>query len=255
MLYKIEQPDGTWGYHGVKGEYFDAIVKNTTDVPTVIHWHGLLLPNDQDGVPYVTQLPIPPGGEYHYRFKLVQSGTYWMHSHFGLQEQQFLSAPLILSDPKSTTKEKDVTLFIGDFSYRKPEVILADLKNAQVSSPMKMHHMDHMNKAEITKPDLNDVDYDAFLINYRSLQDPQIVRVKPGELVRLRVIAGSSMSNYFIKTGMLRGMAIAVDGNDIKPIEGKVFQLATAQRIDIRVKIPEGEGFYPILAQSEGTSK
>lgn len=61
-LFRIEQPDGTWGYKGVKGQVFDAIVKNQTDKPTVLHWHGLIVPNDQDGVPYVTQAPIPPGG-------------------------------------------------------------------------------------------------------------------------------------------------------------------------------------------------
>src|ERR1700735_3147152 len=59
----IEQPDGTWGFHGMKGQYFDAIVKNQTDTPTTIHWHGLIVPNNQDGVPGVTQPLIPPGGQ------------------------------------------------------------------------------------------------------------------------------------------------------------------------------------------------
>ena len=250
-LFKIEQPDGTWGYHGTKGQFFDAIVKNKTNVPTVVHWHGLILPNDQDGVPYVTQLPIPAGGEYHYHFKLVQSGTYWMHSHFGLQEQQLLSAPLIISDPEKTAKEKDVVLFISDFSYRKPTAILADLKNSNSKhQPVKLH----AKKLMKMKPKLNDVTYDAFLTNYRTLRNPEIIRVKPGETVRLRVIAGSSMSNFFIKTGTLSGQAIAVDGHDIQPIKDNVFQLAVAQRIDIQVKIPNKEGSYPILAEGEGTS-
>src|ERR1700722_9295293 len=103
-LFRIEQPDGTWGYHGVKGEYFDTIVKNQTNEPTVIHWHGIILPNNQDGVPYITQPLILPGEEYHYYFKLKQSGTYWMHSHYGLQIQQHLSAPLIISDPAEKQK-------------------------------------------------------------------------------------------------------------------------------------------------------
>ena len=251
MLYRIEQPDGTWGYHGIKGDYFDAIVKNTTDVPTTVHWHGLILPYTQDGVAYVTQAPIPPGGEYHYHFKLLQSGTYWMHSHYGLQIQQFLSAPMILSDPNDHTKEKEVTLFIGDFSYRKPDVILASLKESSANTNTII--LDSKKSTNI-KPDLNDVTYDAFLTNYRTLKDPDIVNVKPGETVRLRVIAGSSMTNFFIKTGQLHGQAIAVDGNNIKPIDTNVFQLAVAQRVDIRVKIPNKEGFYPILAQGEGTS-
>ena len=242
-LFKIEQPDGTWGYRGVKGQFFDAIVKNTTDKPTVVHWHGLIVPNRYDGVPYVTQAPIPAGGEFHYRFKLKQSGTYWMHSHADLQVQQFLSAPLILSDPTEKKVDKDVTLFIGDFSYKKPEVIYATLKKG----------MAHINHKIMNKPDLNDVKYDAFLTNYRTLKHPEIVSVKPGEIVRLRIIAGSAMTNFFINIGDLKGQAIAVDGQNIKPIDAGQFQLAVGQRVDIVVKIPMGEGAYPILAQGEGT--
>jgi FtsP/CotA-like multicopper oxidase with cupredoxin domain len=254
-LFKIEQPDGTWGYRGVKGQVFDAIVKNTTDIPTVVHWHGLIVPNDQDGVPYVTQSPIPPGGEYHYRFKLNQSGTYWMHSHHDLQVQQFLSAPLIISDPDDTPVNKEVTLFIGDFSYKKPEAIFAELKKGMTH----LHHgtpMKPMNKASsaMPLPDLNDVSYDAFLTNYHTLKNPEIVSVKPGDVVRLRVIAGSAMTNFFINTGPLQGQAIAVDGQGIKPIKANQFQLAVGQRVDVLVKIPEMEGAYPILAQGEGTT-
>ena len=86
-VFSVEQPDGTWGYHGKKGEWFDVTVQNKTDVPTVLHWHGIIDPNPQDGVPYVTQLPIPPNGEYHYHFRLGQAGTYWLHSHYKLQNK------------------------------------------------------------------------------------------------------------------------------------------------------------------------
>lgn len=253
-LFKIEQPDGTWGYHGVKGQYFDVIVQNKTDKPTVVHWHGLILPNHFDGVPYVTQAPIPAGGAYYYHFKLKQSGTYWMHSHFDLQVQQFLSAPLILSDPDEKKADKEAILFFGDFSYQKPEAILAGLKKVK----MTMSHSNRsvqMDMADKTAPapDLNDVDYDALLTNYRTLKNPDIVSVNPGDTVRLRMIAGSAMSNFFINTGNLQGQAIAVDGQNIEPIESHQFQLAVGQRMDIVVKIPKGEGFYPILAQGEGS--
>ncbi|MFN7096721.1 MAG: multicopper oxidase domain-containing protein [Gammaproteobacteria bacterium] len=75
-VYYVSQPDGTWGFEGIKGQYFDATVKNETNVPTVLHWHGLIDPNSQDGVPYVTQLPIPPGGKYHYPALYVCSFYY-----------------------------------------------------------------------------------------------------------------------------------------------------------------------------------
>jgi FtsP/CotA-like multicopper oxidase with cupredoxin domain len=252
-LFKIEQPNGAWGYHGVKGQYFDAIVKNATDKPTVIHWHGLILPNPEDGVPYVTQPPILPGGEHHYRFKLSQSGTYWMHSHFDLQVQRFLSAPFIISDPNEKTKEKEVILFLGDFSYKKPIAILYGLKNSGMIKVKEINSSKTMSPAKDTKPDLNDVTYDAFLTNYHTLSKPQIVPVKGGETIRLRIIDGAAMTNFFIDTKNLQGKAIAIDGQPIKIISGTKFQLAVGQRIDIRIKIPEGEGTYPIIAQGAGT--
>ncbi|WP_131775105.1 multicopper oxidase family protein [Legionella anisa] len=251
-LFRVEQPDGTWGYHGVKGQIFDAIVKNQTDKPTVLHWHGLIVPNDQDGVPYVTQAPIPPGGEYHYHFLLQQSGTYWMHSHHDLQVQQFLSAPLIISDPKDKMSDKEVTLFIGDFSYKKPEVILSVLMKGQMTH---MHHGSGTTSMSMdsSTADLNDVNYDAFLTNYKTLKNPEIVPIHPGDKIRLRFIAGSAMSNFFINTGILKGEAIALDGQPIKHVQSNQFQLAVGQRLDVLVTIPQGETAYPILAQGEGT--
>ncbi|HAU0311377.1 TPA: multicopper oxidase family protein [Legionella pneumophila] len=251
-LFRIEQPDGTWGYHGVKGQVFDAIVKNQTDKATVLHWHGLIVPNDQDGVPYVTQAPIPPGGQYHYHFLLKQSGTYWMHSHHDLQVQQFLSAPLIIADPNDKVSDKEVTLFIGDFSFKKPETILSELKKGQMTH---MHHGNGMSSMPMDNAtaDLNDVSYDAFLTNYKTLKNPEIVSVRPGDTIRLRFIAGSAMSNFFINTGILSAEAIAVDGEPIKPVKSQQFQLAVGQRLDVLVTIPKGEAAYPILAQGEGT--
>jgi FtsP/CotA-like multicopper oxidase with cupredoxin domain len=241
-LFRIEQPDGTWGYHGVKGEDFDAIVKNQTDEPTVIHWHGIILPNNQDGTP-ITQPLIQPGKEYHYHFKFVQSGTYWMHSHYGLQIQKHLSAPLTISDgEEKKNKPQDVTLFLVDFSYKNPETILKDLKKGMKGISMKMP----------ASRDLSDVKYDAYLTNYRTLKDPEVIRVTPGQSVRLRIINGAAATNFFVGTGKLKGEVIATDGQPVTPFPGTEFQLAAAQRLDVLVKIPEGEGAYPILARGEG---
>jgi FtsP/CotA-like multicopper oxidase with cupredoxin domain len=101
--------------------------------------------------------------------------------------------------------------------------------------------------------DLSDVQYDSLLSNRRTLSDPEIVRVHPGQTVRLRLIAASSATNFFIDTGRLDAQAIAVDGEEIVPFVGGRFELALAQRLDLRLNIPAGEGAYPILAQGEGT--
>jgi FtsP/CotA-like multicopper oxidase with cupredoxin domain len=101
--------------------------------------------------------------------------------------------------------------------------------------------------------DLADVKYDALLANRRTLADPDVVRVRPGQTVRLRLIAAGSATNFFIDTGTLDAQAIAVDGEGIVPLAGRSFELGLAQRLDLRLSIPSGEGAYPILAQGEGT--
>ena len=121
----IEQADGTQGYSPEKADGFHVEVVNQLKVPTSIHWHGLVLPNLMDGVPFVTQNPIAPGKSFRYDFPLKQSGTYWMHSHYGLQEQLYNSAPLIIWTPKERAKaDRQVVLMLSDFSFTPPEQIL-----------------------------------------------------------------------------------------------------------------------------------
>lgn len=263
-VYTIEQPDGTWGYVGTKGQDFNVIVKNATDVPTGIHWHGLILPNSQDGVPGVTQAAIPPGGEDHYDYPLLQAGTFWMHSHMGLQIQDLMEAPFIINDPKDPNNEdQQVIIMFQDFNFKSREATFKLLQsgaamahrpigqNAGMSGMAGMPH----NKMSSSKPDLNDVYYDAFLTNYHTLQNPEIVQVKPGSTVRLSFIDGAAGSNFWIHLGNLEGVAIAFDGENIKPLDLHNFQLAMGQRIAILVKIPSAGGAFPILGQIEGTNR
>ncbi len=248
QVFSVKQPDGTFGYIGTKGQDFNVIVQNKTHVPLVLHWHGLIDPNDQDGVPYVTQLPIPPGGNYHYHFELKQAGTYWLHSHYKFQEQKLMAAPLIIHDPQEK-REPEAVMFVQDFTFKNPKVIFEDLrKKTMKSARMAM-------KMQMNKPDVNDVKFDAYLVNHRTLQHPDIIRVKGEETLRLRVIDASASSNYYIDLGKLKGELFAVDGTPIKPIEGSRFQMAIGNRLDIRIKIPAGEGAYPILALPEGTKQ
>ena len=125
----IEQSNGVQGYFPEKSEGFHVEVVNQLKVPTAIHWHGLLLPNLMDGVPFVTQNPIAPGESVRYDFPLRQSGSYWMHSHYGLQEQLFNSAPLIIWTPEEKAKAKhQAIVMLSDFSFTPPEQILKTLK-------------------------------------------------------------------------------------------------------------------------------
>src|SRR5215469_4037437 len=134
----IEQADGTQGYSPEKADGFHVEVVNQLKVPTSIHWHGLILPNLMDGVPFVTQDPIAPGKSFRYDFPLKQSGTYWMHSHYGLQEQLYDSAPLIIWAPEERAKaSRQVVVMLSDFSFTPPEQILKGLKSGMQIPNMK----------------------------------------------------------------------------------------------------------------------
>ena len=284
----IEQADGTQGYSPEKVDGFHVEVVNQLKVPTSIHWHGLILPNLMDGVPFVTQDPIPPGKSFRYDFPLKQSGTYWMHSHYGLQEQLYNSAPLIIWTPEERSKaDRQVVVMLSDFSFTPAEQILKDLKRGmqpagvQGSSPekkMKSSSSENMSgsmgrsapkdvvaqkwddqKQRLVRTTVQaseaeiDVKYDALLANRHTLDDPEIISVKAGESVLLRLIAASSNQNFYVDTGGLEAELLAVDGKTVQPIRGNFFQLGVAQRIDLKVIIPKEGGAYPILAQGEGT--
>lgn len=243
-IYTITQPNGQHGLVLTKGESFNVIVENHLDVPTSIHWHGLIMPNDQDGVAFITQSPIYPSQIYPYRFPIIQSGTYWMHAHYGLQIQKLYAAPLILRDPKDPYKvNQEVVLLLNDFTFSSPQKILSKLKCKNRS----------MQGSMSSNPDLTDVIYDAFLVNFRTIDDPDLISTKPGSKIRLRIINGSASSQFYLHLGLLQGEAIAVDGNPISPVEGSTFTLGSAQRIDILVTIPSQGGAFPIIAQGEGT--
>jgi FtsP/CotA-like multicopper oxidase with cupredoxin domain len=280
---EIVQENGTEGLYPQKADGFNVEVVNQLQVPTSLHWHGLVLPAPMDGVPFVSQEPIPPNGRMAYKFPLVQSGTYWMHSHYGLQEQLLNAAPLIIESPEESGKaDQQVIILLSDFSFKPPEQILNKLKggmenmqnmgkspgtpkmNSMPMKPMKRKLLSQQWDERTQRfgavaamselPD-TDVKYDALLANRRTLENPQVVRVEAAQTVLLRIIDGSSATNFFVDTGELTSKLTAVDGKDISTLQGNFFQLATAQRIDLRVKIPDQGGVFPILAQGEGTDQ
>src|SRR5215470_11661089 len=134
----IEQANGTQGFSPEKDDGFHVEVVNQLKVPTCLHWHGLILPNLMDGVPFVTQNPIAPGKSFRYDFPLKQSGTYWMHSHYGLQEQLYNSAPLIIWTPEERAKAvRQVVVMLSDFSFTPPEQVLKRLKSGMQPTDAK----------------------------------------------------------------------------------------------------------------------
>jgi FtsP/CotA-like multicopper oxidase with cupredoxin domain len=268
----IRQPDGTFGIRTQVGDRFRVRVDNTLNEPSLIHWHGLTPPWQQDGVPGVSGPPIPPGGSADYDFPLRFGGTFWMHSHQGLQEQLLLAAPLIIRDQRDRPDQQEVIVMLADFSFTPPDQIFAGLKKGGSMAPGAMTGaspsapasggMKGMTMAPgmtmggtAAKPDLNDVKYDAFLANDRTLGDPEVVKVEPGGRVLLRIINSSSMSAFHVDLGPLDGELIAVDGFRIAPVVARRFPIAVAQRLDIRLAIPRAPAAYPVLAVLEGESR
>jgi FtsP/CotA-like multicopper oxidase with cupredoxin domain len=269
-VYGIRQPNGTYGYTASLNDRFRVRVENEIGEPSLIHWHGLTPPWQQDGVPGVSGPPIQAGGNADYDFPLPFGGTFWMHSHQGLQEQLLMSAPLIIHDQRNR-RDQEIVLMLSDFSFTPPQEIFDRLKQKrqvagtpatapavqktgmtptqQMVMPMAAGAM---RPGAAAKPDLNDVKYDAFLANDRTLADPEVVKVEPGSRVLLRIINGSSMSAFHVDLGNLDGVLVAVDGMRTLPIAGRRFPIAVAQRLDIRLSLPRAPAAYPVLAVLEG---
>ena len=269
-VYGIQGPGGKAGLEMLLGERFHFRVVNDTPEDTVIHWHGLTPPYGQDGVAMLGQDPIKPGQSYDYDFANTRSGTHWMHSHMGLQEQQMLAAPLIVRETQEPLFDgQEHVVLLHDFTFRDPAAILEELRGgggAHAGHAMghgsgmdhgNMGHgnMNHAGTGQMMGGMLNDVVYDAYLANDRTLDDPEIVAVEKGGSIRLRIINAAAASNMWIDLGALEGELIAVDGNAIHPLKASIFPLAIAQRADLRIRIPASGGAFAVLFRPEGVGE
>ncbi len=270
-VFSLIGPNGKPGITLSPGERFHVDLVNQADTPTIIHWHGQLPPWKQDGFPWPQTPPIPSGDTHSYDYVPI-AGTYWMHSHHGMQEQSLMTAPLIVRSAEDIRADRqEVVLMLHDFSFQTPDELLAGLtksngsqsamRKSGMGNNMKMDSgsmgamnsgaMDAMNMASGMRMDLNDIDYDAFLANDLTLADPEVVRTEPGGRVRLRLINGASATQFWIDLGALSGTVVAVDGHPVRPVRITRLPLAMAQRLDVLIDLP-GNGSYPIFAQVEG---
>jgi FtsP/CotA-like multicopper oxidase with cupredoxin domain len=246
---------GKPGLKLVYGEGFDAHVSNTLNEKTLLHWHGLLPPVTMDGTPMLSGPMLEVGETRRFVFDQLETGTHWMHSHVGLQEQKLLAAPLIIKEKgEALFDEQEHVIMLHDFTFREPEEILLGLQGGNGMKPMDHSKMDHGSKSVGAGTSMMvhaDVPYDAMLANDRTLDDPEVVRAEKGGRFRLRIINGCSATNMWIDLGNIEGELIAVDGKGVKPVRGTRFPLAIAQRADIRLTLPPGSGAWPILFQAE----
>jgi FtsP/CotA-like multicopper oxidase with cupredoxin domain len=257
-VYGITRPNGRHGLSLDAGSHIRLNLHNRLAEKTMVHWHGLTPRPEFDGAP---DMPLPllkPQEQRQYHLPAGASGTHWMHAHT-LQEQRLLAAPLIVRDAADRARdEQDIVVLLHDFSFTSPEELLAGLQSpAQGGTAMPA--MDHakmmMNMATGgggMAMDLNDIAYDAYLANDRTLADPQVWKVEKGGMIRLRIINGATGTAFTIDTGELLGTIIAVDGQDVEPLGTRQFPLSMGQRVDIRLQIPKAGGAFPVLALREG---
>lgn len=240
-------------------------VHNLTEKHTGVHWHGVQLPNRMDGVPYLTQAPIPPHTNYIYKFPVVQAGTYWYHSHFHLQEQIGLYGALIFN--KRTEPEiPTIPVVLSDWSDTKPKEIDRMLHTGNDWFGIKKHStQSYWEAIKAGKPgvkfanewkrmhamDVSDVYYERFTLNGDT--DESFSRFKTGDKIRLRIINGASSSYFWLTYSGGKMTVVANDGNDVVPVEVDRLIIGPSETYDVVVTIPENMQ-YELLATAEDRS-
>jgi FtsP/CotA-like multicopper oxidase with cupredoxin domain len=235
-----------------EGDYAVIYVKNEMPVATSVHWHGLLVPNFYDGVPYLNTPPIEPGQTQKYQFPLKQAGTYWYHSHTMLQEQSGLFGALVIEAKKERlTYDKELVVVLSDWTNQRPKDVLRNLKRGTewyniakgTATPLNRVIARGAFGAQLNfwKQRMNgfgiaDVYYNAFLVNGQPEQ--QYPDLKPGERVRLRIVNGSASTNFWMTFGGPDPLLVASDGQDVVPVPHNKTYIAVAETYDFLVTIP-----------------
>jgi CopA family copper-resistance protein len=255
-----------------EGDTVTLRVSNTLDEDASIHWHGIILPANMDGVPGLSFHGIRPSETYVYRFKVRQGGTYWYHSHSGFQEQRGLYGPLVIDpmEPEPFKYDREHVVMLTDWTDESPERVFAKLKkqsdyynrdqrtvvdffrdvrsrglSATLSDRKTWGDM-RMNPTDLA--DVSGQTY-SYLMNGATPTGNWTGLFKPGERVRLRFINGSAMSYFDVRIPGVKMTVVAADGQYVHPVTVDEFRIATAETFDVIVE-PSGQDAFTIFAQS-----
>ena len=248
------------------GDTLRVTFTNRMDVPSSIHWHGILLPNDQDGVPYLNSPPIEAGGSLTYEFPVVQSGTYWYHSHTGLQEQRGVYGPIVFRPREKGPPVADVehVVVLSDWTDEDPKTVLSNLKKDDDYYSLKKGTVQSWDKvlmhgwtavanrlrgswSRMGPMDISDVGYDAFLANGEPRRN---LPAAPGQTVLVRLINSAASTYFNVEFAGGPMTIVAADGPETQPLKVKRLQIAIAETYDLLIRVP-GEGSYELRATSE----
>jgi FtsP/CotA-like multicopper oxidase with cupredoxin domain len=258
-----------------EGDIAEIYVHNELKESTSLHWHGLFLPNKEDGVPNLTQMPIEPNTTHKYTFPIIQHGTHWYHSHSGLQEQIGMYGNFImlkkLTDPtfrKGIDDLPSVPIVLSEWTDMKPDNVHRMLHNASdwfaiqkgttqsYAEAIKSGHF----KTKVTNEwkrmnamDVSDVYYNKFLINGKN--ESQLSQFKAGDKVRLRISNGGASTYFWLNYAGGKITVVANDGNDVEPVEVDRLIVAVSETYDIIVTIPADKTAYELLVTSEDRTK
>lgn len=267
-----------------EGDIAEIYVHNELDEETALHWHGLFLPNKEDGVPYITQMPIQPHTTHKYTFPIVQNGTHWYHSHFGLQEQIGMYGNFVMKkkvgDPtfrKGIDDLPSIPLVLSEWTDMNPENVHRLLHNASDWFAIKKGTTQSYAEAiaqgyfktkvgnewkRMNAMDVSDVYYDKFLINGKS--ESQVIgplkatdgkTFKAGDKVRLRVSNGGASSYFWLTYAGGKLTVVANDGNDVEPMEVDRLIIGVSETYDVVVSIPQDNISYEFLGTPEDRTK
>jgi FtsP/CotA-like multicopper oxidase with cupredoxin domain len=265
----------TWAFNGqvpgpelrlAAGDTLRATVVNRLPQPLTMHWHGIALRNDMDGVPDVTQPPIATGGSFTYTFTVPHAGTFWYHPHTGVQLDRGLYGPLIVT-PRVPDGVRDLPVLLDDWTdglAENPDQVLARLRAGATGSPgssghdmsSMQHEMAGMDMGDGmpmsgTHEDTGDVTYPAYLANGRTPDSPAVYDVRPGQRVRLRLIDAGADTTFQVAAAGSRLTVVATDGYDVQPVTVDTLKLAMGERYDVELTAP-ASGVLPVVALADG---
>ncbi len=242
-----------------EGQNVTINVTNYLKKDTSIHWHGILLPPNMDGVPGVSFAGIKPGQTFTYRFPVTQNGTYWYHSHSGLQEQRGHYGALIIDpiEPEPFEYDQDYVVLLSDWTFDNPHDILANLKKmpayynyqrrtiADLSKDLAWRRM-RMDPADIA--DVTGATY-TYLMNGLVPDSNWTGLFKPGSKIRLRFINGSAMTLFDVRIPGLKMTVVQADGQNVQPVSVDEFRIGVAETYDVIVE-PQNKEAYTIFAET-----
>ena len=252
------------------GDTLRVTFTNKMQVPSSIHWHGVLLPQDQDGVPFLTMPPIQPGSSFTYEYPVVHHGTYWHHSHTGLQEQRGVYGAIVFHPQggEVVQADHDVVVVLSDWTDENPNRVMHNLKKSDDYYALKKDSVQSWDKViqhgsqairsridgawmRMGPMDISDVGYDTFLVNGNSEQ--QLPFINAGETVRLRVINAAASSYFNVEFAGGAMTLVASDGVDIEPVVVNRQRIAIAETFDAVVTIGDGLAHEFRATSEDGT--